>query len=128
MLGTIRLGNLRANVSKSRKPKEGDTVVRFDRANPILGNKHILYDATDMTQRAKVIALYKIDLDKDIRTKGPMYTLISKLADQIISGENIIGMCWCTPLPCHGSLIIAEVLKIMDIKLKEQKTSQLHIY
>jgi len=126
MLGTIRLGNLRASVPKSRKPKEGDTVVRFDRVNPILGNKHILYDAGNSEERAKVIALYKIDLNKDIQLKGPMFKAIEKLADKIIDGENIIGMCWCTPLPCHGSLIIEEVLKIVKNKL-EQKQLQLHI-
>ena len=114
MLGSIRVGSLRTKVAKSRKPKETDTVVRFDRANPILGNRHILYDPANSVERAKVILAYKRDLEFDIVTDGPMSKELHKLADKVLAGEHIIGMCWCSPLPCHGDHIVREVMKIVD--------------
>ena len=65
MIGSIRLGNLRARVAKCRKPKKGDIVIRFDRVNHILGNKYMLYDAANFQERTKVISQYKKDLDID---------------------------------------------------------------
>ena len=116
MIGSIRLGNLRARVAKCRRPKKGDIVIRFDRVNHILGNKYMLYDAANFQERTKVISQYKKDLDMDIKLKGPMYKEIEKIANMVINGEHVIGMCWCSPLPCHGNLIIDEVLKIINNK------------
>lgn len=110
MIGNIRAGNLRTLAPKSVKPKLGETIIRFDRANPILGNRHILHNPNDPIERAKVIAAYKEDLDYDLSIKGPMYIEIVKLAIRVKNGENIIGLCWCKPKPCHADLIIKAVM------------------
>ena len=114
MPGYIRVGNLRANAPKSRKPKDGEIVIRFDRAHPILGNKHILYDAANSEERAQVIAMYKKDLEFDLMTGGPMSQEVERLANRVEAGEHICGMCWCSPLPCHVELIIDAVNAVVQ--------------
>lgn len=107
--GYIRLGNLRVNAPKKYKPKPGESIIRVDRDNPILGNKHILYDAANEQERSDVLSMYKKDLEFDLLIDGPMSKEIEYIAQRVLGGECIIAMCWCAPLACHAQLIINAV-------------------
>jgi len=91
------------------KPTPSESVVEFDRANPVLGNRHILKNFKDAVERDRVIAAYRADLEADWAKKGPMYRDIVKLAERVVKGEQIAGRCWCEPKPCHGEIIIEKV-------------------
>jgi hypothetical protein len=111
MTGYIRLTNKRRNLGP--KPAAGESVVHFDRKNPVLGNPHVLHDPNDDDERERVIATYKKDLEADWEQKGPKYHALVALANRVISGEHLAGSCWCAPKPCHGDLIIERVKEIV---------------
>ncbi len=115
MQGYIRLGNLRDSAPLYIRRQIGEVAIRFDRAHPILGNKHVLYDATNKAERTHVIAMYQKDLEFDMLIGGPMSQAIHVLAQRVIAGERIVGQCWCAPkYRCHVELIIAEVDKLVQ--------------
>lgn len=117
MRGSIRVGNMRKG--SGTLPLDGEVVYRFDRVNVILGNFHVLQNASDDDERARVIDVYRKDLEFDFMSGGPMSDEIEVLADRVISGERIVGMCWCSPRPCHGDFIVKEVLRVVKFKLAE---------
>ncbi len=55
----------------------GETVIKVDRSNPVLGNKHILYNHHDHGARRKVIEAFRKDLDKMIRERVGAPLLLS---------------------------------------------------
>jgi hypothetical protein len=105
--GTIRLGNKRKD--SPHKPKPGEVVIDIDRVNPVLGNRHILHNHRDPKERAQVIADHKVDFQKDMEKKGPMYDALQNIAKQLEEGKNIILMCWCHDRPCHGNTYIEKI-------------------
>ena len=113
--GQIIIGNKRTG---SDKIPVNFLLWDVDRANPILGNKHILEDHRDDIKRAEVLGEYKSDYDADWMIAGPMKQETLKIARRVYKGENIALMCWCsgkpTFKPCHAEQIrdrIAEILK-----------------
>lgn len=70
-------------------------VIPIDRRS-IFGNKYVI--GKDGT-REKVIEKYKVDFYKRLENEDGFKEKVLELA-----GETII--CWCTPLPCHGDVII----------------------
>lgn len=82
----------------------GDSVVRIDRANPVLGNPFPLRRRGDAQERARVIAQHAEHVQADIDRGGPISRAIESLANRVAEGETIALQCWCAPLPCHGDL------------------------
>ncbi len=75
------------------------TFVPIDRRS-IFGNEY--YIGKDGT-REEVIEKYKIDFYKRLKNEDGFKEKVLEL-----TGKTLI--CWCTPLPCHGDVII-EYLK-----------------
>ena len=109
MTGYVRLANLKGN--RDYGPELDEVVIRIDRQHPCLGNKHYLKNRDDLNQRARVIELFQHDIDLDERTNGLMSQAVLEIALRVIAGEKIVLMCWCTPLACHGDIIIDRVRK-----------------
>lgn len=108
--GTVRLGNKRKGAAA--KPRHDETVVDIDRSNPILGNPFILRNHTDNVRRAEVIRLYKEKFEADLAQRGPMTIATEHLAARVRNGEKLILMCWCSPRPCHGDLILDQITRL----------------
>ena len=113
--GEIKIGNKRKG---GLTQIEGFTSIEVDRANPILGNPHILHDWRDDEERQEVLDDYLVDYDKDWEFDGPMKQETLKLARRVYKGENLLLLCWChgkpSFKPCHAEFIknkIEEILK-----------------
>lgn len=111
--GSIRLASKRAN-SRGQPPQPGESIVSIDRTNPVLGNRHILHNHRDSTEREIVIRLYEQDLVEDERVNGPMTKAIGRIADRVLAGERVVLMCWCFPeADCHGRHIVTRVNRLI---------------
>ena len=96
------------------RPLPGQTVIKVDRSNPVLGNRHVLHEPYHLLLRISVIQAYAEDLQADKTINGPMTRAIATIAQRVKNGENIALACWCAPLPCHADLIkkaIEDLLK-----------------
>jgi DNA helicase-2/ATP-dependent DNA helicase PcrA len=89
----------------------GETVVDVDRSNPVLGNRHYLNNHLDADERARVIAAYDVDFQKDLAARGPMFAAVRDLAVRVAAGERLALRCWCAPFECHGDLVAAKVVE-----------------
>jgi hypothetical protein len=108
-------------ISKRKGGEKADSSfvrIDVDRKNPVLGNRHVLHNHLDDSERADVINKYRVDFEKDCLNNGPMLEETKKIARRVYRGENIALACWCSgpPLfkPCHAEIIknkIEEILK-----------------
>ena len=108
--GYVRVTSLRRT---GPKPDFGESVVRVDRSNPALGNRHVLRDKDDPAERLSVIAAYRRDLEQDMARRGRMFRALADLAKRVAAGETICLACWCAPLPCHGDIIAEKVRELV---------------
>lgn len=100
MLGQIRIGNKRK--SSSATPEAYEVIFNIDRPNPLANP----YAITKTQNRQEVIMAFRKALDLDIRQRsGPRYQEICRIAQCVLDGQDVILMCWCQPLPCHGQVI-----------------------
>lgn len=111
MSGYVRVTNVRRDMAGDSQPEPGETVVRIDRTNRILGNPFVLRNKNDMQERDRVISQYGRRLDEDIVRKGLMTREIDALAVRVAGGEKICLECWCSPLPCHGDVLAKEIMR-----------------
>jgi hypothetical protein len=111
--GYVRLANFKGD--RDYGPEPGEIVVRIDREHACLGNQHFLANKADSRERDKVIILFERDLDLDEAVDGPMTQAILELALRVIAGEKIVLMCWCTPLACHGDVIVKRIRKKVEL-------------
>jgi Domain of unknown function (DUF4326) len=109
MNGSIRVGNKRIDAPNYFKPDLDEVPVNIDRGNSVLANP---YRICASLSRKQCIALYKADLLKDIRAHGPMCQELERLARLVREGHNVVLLCWCKPMPCHGDVIAQEVEKL----------------
>ena len=107
--GYVRVTSIRSSAALDNGPQADETVYRVDRANPVLGNRHILFNRHDSAERRRVIAAYGVDLERDLAANGPMSREIHQIAERVRDGEQICLACWCAPSPCHADLIAAKV-------------------
>jgi len=70
-------------------------VTPIDRRS-IFGNPYILYKEND---RATVIKMYETYFINKIKNESKFKEAVEALKGKILG-------CWCTPLPCHGDVII----------------------
>lgn len=102
--GSVRVENLRAS-----EIEPGESPMMVDRSHPILGNRHFLKNRLDHAERAKRLDEYQRDLDQDLERHGPLYRILLDLARRVVAGEDIVFLCWCKPLPCHGDILAEKV-------------------
>lgn len=105
--GSVRVENLR-----TREIEPGELAMMVDRSHPILGNRHVLKNRLDHVERAKRLDEYRRDLDRDFERHGPMYQILLDLARRVVAGEDIVFLCWCKPLPCHGDILAEKVYQL----------------
>ncbi|WP_186214878.1 DUF4326 domain-containing protein [Burkholderia gladioli] len=105
--GSVRVENLRAS-----EIEPGESTMMVDRSHPILGNRHFLKNRLDHAERAKRLDGYRQDLDRDFERHGPMYRILRDLARRVAAGEDIVFLCWCKPLPCHGDILAEKVYQL----------------
>lgn len=112
--GKIKIGNKRKGGISAL---EGFTSVDVDRANPILGNRHVLSKWADDEERQEVLDDYKVDYDSDWFHDGPMKQETLKLARRVYKGENLLLVCWCngkpTYKPCHAEFIKSKIEEVL---------------
>lgn len=101
------------HVSASAEDTRGETIVRIDRTNPILGNQHVLHSKLDDQARAEVIAAYREDLEADIRSGGPMLAALMQIVRTMLAGQDVALACHCAPLPCHGDVLADHARRIV---------------
>jgi hypothetical protein len=106
--GVFRIGNKRTGCPEQYQAEPWETIVNIDLPN-VLGNVHVNEDKT----RAEKIEAFRQDLLKDFAVRGPMYHACEAIVDLLMEGKDVILMCWCAPLPCHGQVIHAEVTKLL---------------
>lgn len=107
--GSIRVFSLRAD-QRDYGPEPGEAVIRVDRADPVLGNPHVLRNPNDPAQRDRVIAAYIADSEADWLAGGPRRQAIEALAARVACGERLALACWCKPRACHGDWIAQKVM------------------
>lgn len=109
MGGYVRVINQRADMMPDAQPEPDEVVLKVDRSNPVLGNRHILKNKLNHVERTRVIAAYRRDLERDIEKDGPMSREIEAIATRVVQGEKICMACWCAPMDCHGDVIAEKV-------------------
>lgn len=68
-----------------------------------------------LAERERVIAEYKIKLDKDLAQRGPIWHELCKIAMYIIETNHSVALeCWCAPDSCHGDLMIPVIEKMIE--------------
>jgi hypothetical protein len=80
-----------------------DSEIYVGRPSP-LGNPYPVQG-----NREEVIQKYRLWLWEQIQSKSPAYRELKKLADRVKNGEEISLVCWCSPLPCHASVIASAI-------------------
>ncbi len=106
--GYIRVASLRVS-QRDIAPEPGETVIRGDRVNPVLGNPHVLHNANDPAERDRVCDAFERDAQIDLQAGGPISRAIDDMARRVAAGERIVLMCWCKPRRCHLDWVAREV-------------------
>ena len=120
-VGTIRI------VSKRKGgigAAPGETVIDVDRANPVLGNKHVLKNHNNAIERARIIAAYDADFKRDMAEHGPMSRACEDLARRLLNGEQLALSCWCAPRQCHAEIIRDNVFEFAGVSIPPVLTKQ----
>lgn len=111
--GYVRVTNMRVSMAPESQPEEDETVIRVDRENKILGNRHVLRDKSDLQARHAVISANQADLEKDCAHKGPMFQALVDIATRVKAGEKICLACWCDPSPCHATNYVKKINQLI---------------
>lgn len=69
------------------------------------------YPITSHRNRKQSIAAYSRWLIKQYieDPDGPVWTEIRRIAKLVREGEDIMLMCWCKPLDCHGDILVSVI-------------------
>jgi hypothetical protein len=78
----------------------------------LLGNPFEMKDKNNMNERMMVIDKYRDHLREIYRKEEKVRGLLMDLARKHQAGEEIVLVCWCAPLPCHGDVVKEAVEKI----------------
>lgn len=112
MKGSIRVVSKRVGGVRA---SPGECVIDGSRKNPVLGNRHVLFDHRDPDERARVIYDHQVqDLEPDVLVGGPIFLALKRIADRVQRGERLAFACWCAPSPCHCDPYVEIVEKVID--------------
>ena len=100
------------------------------RHHSVLGNKytHLKYIAREyeylvlVTTRDEAVRRYHLWL-RDVYAygQGPAYKALMALVDKYINGNDLVLLCWCTPLACHAEIIRDAIVGIAnDLAVKHE--------
>lgn len=101
-----------------------EKVIIGHRANPILGNRHIMQEKS-IKERDRVIAEYKKDLDADLAAQGPIWQTLQGIAKEIAEKQQKFAIsCHCSPIKCHNDLVIPVVVKMVEEIINKNNNSK----
>lgn len=86
----IRVVNVRGADEDSRAVP-GERVIRMDRTNKVMGNRHPMQVQT-RRERERVIEAYRLDLEEDIKRKGPMWQTMMAIAHDILDRDDKVAL------------------------------------
>lgn len=113
----IRVVNIRGD--KEFQANEDEKIIVGHRDNPLLGNKNIMKKRT-FSERQRVIAEHKKDLEKDLLNKGPIYVFLKSIAKEIVEKKQKFALqCFCSPAHCHNDNYIPVVIKMVNNLIEE---------
>ncbi|RPA82174.1 hypothetical protein BJ508DRAFT_414241 [Ascobolus immersus RN42] len=95
-------------VSKRRtgtQPHPHETVIYIGRPSP-LGNPFPLHQEA---QRAEVVEKYDAYLKKAYGENAALREELHRIAGKVKAGESVAVQCWCSPLKCHGDVVVKAV-------------------
>lgn len=101
--------------SGSPLPSSDEITIDVDRSNPVLGNPHILKNPNDSMERDLVINKFKRDFIADCKNGGPMLLECERIAGLLTSGKRVALLCWCSPKPCHGDIILEKIRELSGV-------------
>jgi len=93
--------------SEEFKPELGEVIIDIDRPN-LLSNPFRNFS------RAENIELFDDYLKADLQHNGMMSVELRRIAWLLFNDHDVILMCWCKPLSCHGDVVKREIEKIVD--------------
>jgi hypothetical protein len=109
-LGTLRVGSKRAGSDFGLEG--GEVIVNIDRPN-ILGNPYV---KSERRNRQQAIEEFRVDLEREIkRRSGLRYDAVCKIAEHVLAGSDVVLLCWCHPLACHGDVIKEIVERLLKL-------------
>lgn len=87
--GSVRV----IHINTPAEDTQGDTIVRVDRKNPVLGNRHVLKSKFDPIERSKVIEAFRADMDLDMKREGPMSVAVFNIVTDVLAGKDVALAC-----------------------------------
>lgn len=105
-VGIIKVAN-----KKTLSPELGFTDIYIGRPSP-LGNPYPMAQESD---RDTVVELYHQWLWNQIRWAGDpthehtAYNELIRISRMVKAGKNVRLICWCSPAPCHGDIIVRAI-------------------
>ena len=66
------------------------------------------------TSRTKAISLYREWFLKQLETVNPTSKAFKILVNHYRDNKELVLICWCAPLECHGEVIRDLVEKVMN--------------
>ena len=107
-IGRLKVCNKRADADDEFKPDPGDVLINIDRPN-LLANP-FKYESLKTN-----LELFSEHVKRDFMVRGPISRECLRIAQLLISGQNVSLLCWCKPAPCHGDIIADYVQKLVNM-------------
>lgn len=86
---------------------------KYDLRESVFANRKLKKGASDL-EKIKNLARYLGKLRYEIKTHGFMWADLHEMKSHILSGDNVVLLCWCAPSTCHGDLIKKVLLEIVE--------------
>jgi hypothetical protein len=109
-------------LNKHHYDDDFDGCVSIMRPN-VLGNPYSLHgyrgpllDARGMpvNVRGIVIEQFREHLWVDFAARGPMLAEVCRLARMHLAGRDVLLLCCCVPLRCHGEVVVKAIEWVAD--------------
>lgn len=78
----------------------------------VFANQRLKKGATRL-EKMKNLARYLGKLRYEIKTHGFIWEDLHEMKSWLLSGRNIVLLCWCAPSTCHGDLIKKVLLELV---------------
>lgn len=79
----------------------------------VFANQRLKKGATHI-EKMKNLARYLGKLRYEIKTHGFIWADLHEMKSWLLSGRNIVLLCWCAPSTCHGDLVKKVLLELVE--------------
>lgn len=118
---SIRVCNLNLMAKLEHKAQPDEMQVRIDSENQYLGHGHKYFEPHQEFDREESLEDFKIQLQMDLLSGGPMTSEIERLAIELNAGKKLALMCWCKPRACHGDSISHAIQTMAKVLRAEEE-------